>query len=533
MRMACRTRTLAVLGTVLITAVGCAQSASPALPTSTGKADLSTPAGKPLTISPDRMLVATGGITPTSFGKPAHGKISYGSDGAVIYTPDAGFTGTDELSVTVSRAVKLYDEDQLPLATIGGVVIKASAHGSGIAAVPGSSDEIYGLTDRGPNVSGRAPNEKVLPVPDYHPQIAKLKLANGVATVERTITLQAPEGTPLVGLVDPHASTGEAMVDLNGTPLPPSDYGIDPEGLVASPDGMFWVSDEYGPYIVHFDANGKELERFSPFDGSLPRELALRVPNQGMEGLTITPDGNTLVGVMQSALQTPGLQGPAKSVPFVRIVTVNLVNRSIVHEYLYPLANPQESGVAVSDITALSATEFLIAERDGKAPPSGNKKIYVADIAAATDVGPRSTVPGAVYEADGGGLLVNRMPLETLIGVSTDADAVGKLKAAGISLARKTLKLDIGELLRTLSANGDFFGHDKIEGVATPDDGNTLILSNDSDFGLAGLTSDTPPFRLKPKTLPNGSQDSGEILVVDTSKLPANTESQTVRIKVG
>jgi hypothetical protein len=32
---------------------------------------------------------------------------------------------------------------------------------------------------------------------------------------------------------------------------------------------------------------------------------------------------------------------------------------------------------------------------------------------------------------------------------------------------------------------------------------------------------------------PNGSQDSGEILIVDTSKLPAKTESLTVRIKVG
>lgn len=159
-----------MIGAVLVTVAGCAQSAAPTLPTSTGKAELSTPAGKPLRISPDRMLVATGGITPTAFGKPAHGKIAYDADGAVVYTPDAGFTGTDELSVTVSRAVKSYAEDQLPLATIGGVVIKASAHGSAIAAVPGSSDEIYGLTDRGPNVNGRAPNEKVLPVPDYHPQ---------------------------------------------------------------------------------------------------------------------------------------------------------------------------------------------------------------------------------------------------------------------------------------------------------------------------------------------------------------------------
>jgi hypothetical protein len=33
--------------------------------------------------------------------------------------------------------------------------------------------------------------------------------------------------------------------------------------------------------------------------------------------------------------------------------------------------------------------------------------------------------------------------------------------------------------------------------------------------------------------LPNGTQDSGEILTVDMTKLPATTESVTVPIKVG
>ncbi|MGO8176309.1 esterase-like activity of phytase family protein, partial [Rhizobium ruizarguesonis] len=61
-----------------------------------------------------------------------------------------------------------------------------------------------------------------------------------------------------------------------------------------------------------------------------------------MEGLTVTPDGTTLVGIMQSALRTPGLSGSAKSVPVTRIVTVDLRSRA-VSEYLYPLANPQKT----------------------------------------------------------------------------------------------------------------------------------------------------------------------------------------------
>ena len=495
-----------------------------------------TPSTKPgavLTIPPGQLLAATNGVTPVSFGKPAHGTIAYGSYGAMIYTPDAGFTGTDQLPVTVSHAVRLYSEDQPPLTIVGEVAIQANAHGSAIAAVPGSADEIYGLTDRGPDVAGRSPNEVVLPLPDFHPQIAKFKLSGGVASLERIIVLSGRDGKPLVGLIDPQASTGDTLVDLNGTTLARSDHGLDSEGLVAMPDGTFWVSDNYGPFIVHFDNDGKELERLSPFDGTLPRELSLRSPNHGMQGLTITPDGSTLVGIMQSALSTPGLAGSPMSVPVTRIVTVSLADHTNVHEYLYPLANRQQTNVGVSDITALSATTFLIDERDNAPEPGGNKKIYVADISGATDIGPRSRVPGTSYHAEAGGLLVNGVPIETFVGTATETAAADKLKVAGIAVAGKTLKLDLGELVRSLSANGDFFGHDKINGVISRDGGKTLMIANDSDFGLAGLASPTPPFTLKPKMLPNGTQDSGEILTVDTTQLPAKMETVLVPIKVG
>ena len=326
-----------------------------------------------------------------AFGAPANGKLTYGPAGTMVYTPNKWFSGTDQFQVTTTDAVKLYAVDTPPLATVGGVDIQSSANGSAIAAVPGKTDEIYGMTDRGPDVDGRTDTEKVLPIPDFHPQIAVFQLTDGTATPGKTIILKGPDGEQLVGLVDPQANTGES--------------------LVAMSDGTFWVSDEYGPFLVHFDANGKEIERLPPFKRVLPRELSLRSPNQGMEGLTITPDGSTLVGIMQSALKTPGLEGSAKSVPLARIVTVNLATKA-VKEYLYPLANPAETKVAVSEITALSDTQFLVDERDGELQPRGNKKVYIADIADATDVGPGANVPGGVYRADAGGLQLDGKPVE-------------------------------------------------------------------------------------------------------------------------
>jgi hypothetical protein len=57
-------------------------------------------------------------------------------------------------------------------------------------------------------------------------------------------------------------------------------------------------------------------------------------------------------------------------------------------------------------------------------------------------------------------------------------------------------------------------------------------VSNDNDFGIAGLTNDAPPFQLQAKTLTNGQQDDGEYLAVDTDRLPAATTSTTVSILV-
>jgi len=247
----------------------------------------------------------------------------------------------------VSDAVRLYQADLKPLATVGGVPINSEAYGSALAPVPGSKDEFYGLTDRGPNVDG-PDGEKVLPLPSFDPQIGKFRMVGTKAVLEKTIPLRAADGTAYNGLVNSQAGTGETLVDLNGQALPTSPYGYDSEGLVAMPDGTFWVSDEYGPFLTHFDRDGRAIARLSPFDGSLPAELANRVANKGMEGLTVTPDGSTLVGVMQSALQQPDLPADAKAKNIVplRIVTYDLRTHA-THEYLYLLHDPKAQTAAM------------------------------------------------------------------------------------------------------------------------------------------------------------------------------------------
>lgn len=455
------------------------------------------------------------------------GTVALRSDGGFRYTPTSP-ARTDSFTYTTSDAVRVYREDEQPLATVGGVQIGGSGFGSAVAAVPHTHDQYYGLTDRGPNVDG--PNStKIEPLPGFTPSIGRFRLVGGKAVLLQTIPLRAKDGHRLNGQVNPAASTNETITDLAGNVLPASQYGLDSEGLVAMPDGTFYVSDEYGPFIVHFDRHGREIGRFSPQAGTLPAELGHRTPNKGMEGLTVTPDGRTLVGIMQSALTQSDSTAKIGKIPLVRIVTIDLRTKA-VHEYPYLLQDPDDTSSAVSEITALSSTRFLIDERDGDFEPGAFKRLYVADLAGATDIGPAATVPGATYSS-ALGLTVGGRSLEALVGKATTDQAAATLQAAHITPATKTLKLDLGALLTSLNPKGAFFGHDKVEGVAAIDGGRKLVISNDSDFGIAGTTGSTAPFTLAPKTGPDGAVDTGEFLVVDLTKLQHPTSTATVALR--
>ena len=464
---------------------------------------------------------------------PGHGSLTLQPDGSFEYVPQAGFTGQDTFTYTVANAVQLYSTHLPALGQFGGVNVSAGGYGSSLYPDPGHPGLFYGLTDRGPNVS--APNgDDVLPIPTFDPSIGLFRFTGGNAVMLRKIPLQDGSGHPYSGLVNSQNPTGETIEDLSGHVLAQDPNGYDSEGLVAMPDGTFWVSDEYGPFITHFSHDGRAISRLSPLDGSLPRELVNRVPNRGMEGLTITPDGKTLVGMMQSSLQQADLNGSnAKNLTPLRIVTYGLKTHAL-HEYLYLLHDPKTNGTAVSEITALTSKTFLVDERDGNFPSAtGFKRLFKIDLTGATDVGPDADVAGATYDAAGGGLLVGGKTIEDLtLGEDTD-QAQATLTQAGITPVSSSLYLDIDQLLGSLNPQFAFFSHDKVEGVAALDGGREIVISNDSDFGIAGVTNSAAPWQLEPKISPaTGQQDDGEYLVIDMSRLPAATSTATVTINV-
>ena len=102
-----------------------------------------------------------------------------------------------------------------------------------------------------------------------------------------------------------------------------------------------------------------------------------------MEGLALTPDGKTLVGIMQAPLIQDAAKGEANKT--VRIVTIDIASGA-THEYAYNLT----TGTGVSDIVALNDHQFLVDERDGNGRANGNdavaKQLFIIDTDGATDV---------------------------------------------------------------------------------------------------------------------------------------------------
>lgn len=351
-----------------------------------------------------------------------------------------------------------------------GVKVYNGGFGSAVAADPNDPEVFYMLTDRGPNADGPSSDVKVFGKADFAPQIGKFRLKDGKLVLEQTIELKNASGQKLNGLPNPRGNggTGETAIDLNGNILAPSADGLDSEGLVRASDGSFWISDEYGPHIVHFDANGRTIERINPFgDGTggrkIPAVFSKRKPNRGMEGLAITPDGKTLVGMMQSPMLNPSTSAVSGSL-VLRILTFDIATGA-TKQYIYLMDNAKLTGV--SDIVAVNSTTFLTIERDGDyggAPtnPATFKRVFKIDLSAATDVSDPSNGDN--------GKLFNGKTVEEL------KDLTG-LQGAGIVPVTKTLVLD---LLKDLPS---VYPHDKAEGLAIIN-GNTLVISNDDDFGV-------------------------------------------------
>ena len=357
--------------------------------------------------------------------------------------------------------------DQRVLMRRGALTVWAGGFGSAMAAHPQHADHFYFLSDRGPNAGTGREDEKVFLRPSYAPRIGLFRREGARLRRVSEILLRDEAGRPLSGMPNPPGAggTGERALDPSGRELPADPRGVDPEGLVALPDGTFWVAEEYGPSLLHLDAEGRTLERIDPYTTSargrrLPRVLAARRPNYGFEGLTATLDGKTLFAVLQAPLDNPS-RAVRSAARLTRLVSMDL-DTGRTRQFAYVHDAP---GLSNTEVLALSDQELLVLERDAlfagdPKRPARHKRLYRASLEGATDLSDPEDGPR-------GRLFGGRAPEEL-----NEAE----MPAAGLRPAARTLAVDL------LALPGGY-PHDKPEGMAlvAPD---LVAVCNDDDFGI-------------------------------------------------
>lgn len=223
----------------------------------------------------------------------------------------------------------------------------------------------------------------------------------------------AESGFPQVAIADPQMPIAD-----NAEPH----LTIDAEGIISNADGTlvtlpvlkyyqlmmflcwdnrYWVSDEYGPYIYLFSADGHIIQTIQPPAAILPftssgvlnftsetDPATGRAGNQGtclrlylkfvvfmctlytgFEGLTLDATTNTLYALLQSATIQDG--GSKKSTSrYTRLLAYDVSNLSVrpslIGEWVVPLPqNSKGNTLAASEVHFVSPGVFLALARDG------------------------------------------------------------------------------------------------------------------------------------------------------------------------
>ncbi|MEY9781784.1 esterase-like activity of phytase family protein [Sinorhizobium fredii] len=158
---------------------------------------------------------------------------------------------------------------------------------------------------------------------------------------------------------------------------------FDVESIQPVGDG-FWVGEEFGPYVLKFDATGKLTDVIPTMvDGkpvlspdnptlALQADPSKKTPvfnlkrSGGYEGLALSKDGTKLYGLLEGPIWTDGeTVEQAEGRPALRIIELDAASKTWTgRSWLYPLA---EGGEAIGDFNMLDDKTALVIERDNGA----------------------------------------------------------------------------------------------------------------------------------------------------------------------
>jgi hypothetical protein len=155
---------------------------------------------------------------------------------------------------------------------------------------------------------------------------------------------------------------------------------FDIESLRIGKDGTLWFGEEFGPFIVHTDADGKVLDAPVPTPGVMSPDnpfLLGRTPNlggsSGFEAMALSKDGRTLYPILEGAL--------VGADPLDRVVFEFDVRerRFTGRRWTYRMTAPITT--FPSDAVALDRDHLVVLERDNNQGTAATwKRAFVIDV---------------------------------------------------------------------------------------------------------------------------------------------------------
>ena len=304
-------------------------------------------------------------------------------------------------------------------------------------------------------------------------------------------------------------STAAASTQSDGTVA--NRLTMDAEGLVLDKRpgkaGSGWVGDEYGAFVYHFNASKQIDGQLRLPDALIPHSpvgttnfladppVNGRRINQGMEGLTQSPDGTRLFALLQSATiqdSGSGNQGRSNTRLLVYDVSSSDAPSDPIAQYVIQLPRIDDTGSttngttvnrngAQSSIHAISNTRFLVLAREGNGRGAAGKPVFksvmLADISVATNI-------DGLYDAEGAAVAPAGVlaPGVTPVAWTESLNMLGGLGATATEVAKFGLNLnaapgDINSICEKWEAIGLVSANDS----ANPND-YFLFLGNDNDF---------------------------------------------------
>lgn len=204
-----------------------------------------------------------------------------------------------------------------------------------------------------------------------------------------------------IPLRDPDRQVNFLLVNENTAERLLTGADFDPESLVVARDGSLWVGEEFGPFLLHFDATGRLLAPPIPVPdprpGKDPAQDLIRSPDNpflsppqpgvaqgatlsrtnGFENMTLSADGARLYAL---------LEGPLAGDPADRLLILEFdlaserfTGRSWAYRLTAPVLTVQghSEPAAVRDMATVNDSEFLVIEGDaGHGPQAQYKKIF-------------------------------------------------------------------------------------------------------------------------------------------------------------